>query len=75
MDPTLAPIATHAVAQYGALAFMAVSGWVVAWFLWGALTKARAELAAQGERILTALTNNTQAMTLLAERLQGNRNG
>jgi hypothetical protein len=68
-------IASNAFAQYGALGVLAVSGWVVAYLLWQALKQARLDYAALNERVLTALGNNTQAMTLLAERLRGNAAG
>lgn len=81
MDPALTPIASNAFAQYGALGLLAVSGYIVAWFLWKALGQARtdfaeqmkavrADLAAINERVISALEKNSQAMTLLAERLR-----
>lgn len=69
MDPT--PIASNAFAQYGALLFVAISGWLVAYKLWGALEAARAELKALNEKVTQALTGNTSAITMLCERLGG----
>lgn len=68
MDPT--PIASQVFVQYGALAFVAASGWVAAYMLWGALNRARVEIAALNEKIIVALSNNTQAVTMLSERIR-----